>query len=117
MTNAKSKHLSESDIHPKRTQEIATILCELLDGNIDIPRKIVGHLKDAETEWSRHWHIQRYRYLYGTLGGIVFRGFWMEIRPLWKPHTDYQDYNIKWRGDFMNGDIATGCRQMQRHSA
>ena len=47
--------------HPKRTQEIATILCELLGGDIELPRMIVGILKDTETEGSRDWHIHRLR--------------------------------------------------------
>ena len=51
--------LTEPMNHPKRTQEIATILCELLGGNIELPRKIVSILKDTETEWSRNWHIHR----------------------------------------------------------
>ena len=62
MTNALSlsaKHYPEPMNHPKRTQEIATILCELLGGDIELPRMIVFLLKEAETEWSRDWHIHR----------------------------------------------------------
>jgi len=44
---------------PKRTQEIATILChnQLLDGDTELSRKIVDLLKEAETVCSRTWHI------------------------------------------------------------
>jgi hypothetical protein len=62
MTNAldlSAKHYPEPMNHPKRTQEIATILCELLGGDIELPRKIVSLLKEAETEESRNWHIHR----------------------------------------------------------
>ena len=62
MTNALSlyaKHFPEPMNHPKRTQEIATILCQRLGGHIELSRKIVGILKDAETEWSRDWYINR----------------------------------------------------------
>ena len=96
--------LTEPMNHPKRTQEIATILCELLGGDIELPRMIVSLLKEAETEWSRDWHIHRYRDLYGVENGVVFR-----------PHTDYQDHNIKWREDFTDGDIAT--RVSLQHSS
>jgi hypothetical protein len=71
---------------PKRTQEIATILChpQLLDGDTELSRKIVGHLKDAETEWHRSWHIHRYHSLLATSGldrlpheeGYVFSQFY-----------------------------------------
>jgi len=44
---------------PKRTQEIATTLCQLLDGDTELSRKVVGHLKEAETECSRTWHTYR----------------------------------------------------------
>jgi len=44
---------------PKRTQEIATILCQRLDGDAELSRKIVGHLKETETECNRIWHINR----------------------------------------------------------
>ena len=61
MTNSQSKHLSESPLHPKRTQEIATILCLLLGREIELPRKIIGHLKDAETERDRAYHMSLIR--------------------------------------------------------
>ena len=96
--------LTEPMNHPKRTQEIATILCELLGGDIELPRMIVSLLKEAETDWSRDWHIHRYRDLYGVGNEVVFR-----------PHTDYQDHNIKWREDFTDGDIAT--RVSLQHSS
>ena len=101
MTNALSlyaKHFPEPMNHPKRTQEIATILCELLGGDTDITRKIVGILKESETDWSREWHIHRYRDLYG-----VGRGPTATRRQT--PHTDYKGDNIKWRDDFTNEDI------------
>jgi hypothetical protein len=61
MTNSQSKHLPESPLHPKRTQEIATILCLLLGGEIELPRKIIGHLKEAETERDRAYHMSLIR--------------------------------------------------------
>ena len=64
MTNAQSKHFIEPMNHPKRTQEIATILCELLGGDIELPRKIVSILLDTDTEWSRNGHFHRYRVIY-----------------------------------------------------
>ena len=64
MTNSLDLYAPEPMNHPKRTQEIATILCELLGGDIELPRKIVSLLKEAETEWSRDWHIHRYRYIH-----------------------------------------------------
>ena len=54
-----AKHYPEPMNHPKRTQEIATILCELLGGDIELPRMIVSLLKEAETEESRNWYIHR----------------------------------------------------------
>ena len=90
--------LTEPMNHPKRTQEIATILCELLGGDIELPRKIVGILKDSETEWSRDWHIHRYRDLYGWDGGQYSLG---KLRF----HTDYKCTKIKLRDDFTNEDI------------
>ena len=45
--------------YPKRTQEIASILCQLLDGDTELSRKIVELLKDQETDCSRIWHIHR----------------------------------------------------------
>jgi len=55
---------------PKRTQEIATILChnQLLDGDTELSRKIVNLLKEAETEWQRAWHTHRYQGLLGSVG-------------------------------------------------
>jgi hypothetical protein len=61
MTNSQSKHPSESPLHPKRTQEIATILCLLLGREIELPRKIIGYLKDAETERDRVYHMSLIR--------------------------------------------------------
>ena len=53
---------------PKRTQEIATILChnQLLDGDTELSRKIVNLLKETETEWHRTWHTHR------LLGRLTF---------------------------------------------
>ena len=80
MTNAQSKHLPENPPHPRRTQEIATILSDLLNGDTDIPRKIVSILKEVETDWGREWYIHRYR--------------------------DFIHSPIpKWRNDFSNDDI------------
>ena len=43
--------------HPKRTQEIATVLYELLGSTeVQLPKKIVSHLKETETEMSREYH-------------------------------------------------------------
>ena len=72
---------------PKRTQEIATILChnQLLDGDTELSRKIVTLLKGAETEWSQAWHIHRLRLWHGSS--------WTRRRfPEYSP--------IKWRSDF-----------------
>jgi len=37
-----------------------------LDGDTELSRKIVGHLKEAETEWHRAWHTHR------LLGRLTF---------------------------------------------
>ena len=77
---------------PKRTQEIATILCQLLDGDTELSRKIVNLLKDQETEWQRAWHIHRLRKWHGSV--CARRRF-----------PEYQGWNIKWRTDFRVGDV------------
>ena len=61
MTNSQSKHLPEAPLHPKRTQEIAEILFSLLGREIELPRKIIGHLKEAETERDRAYHMSLIR--------------------------------------------------------
>ena len=79
---------------PKRTQEIATILCHphLLDGDIELSRKIVNLLKEAETDCSRVWHTHRYHDLLGRSGldslpheaGYVFIQFYHRFIPFLK---------------------------------
>ena len=77
---------------PKRTQEIATILCQLLDGDTELSRKIVNLLKETETEWHRTWHIHRYHGLFATSGldrlpheeGYVFSQFYHRFIPFLK---------------------------------
>ena len=86
------QNLSEADIHPKRTQEIATILCHthLLDGDVELSRKIVGHIKDLETEWQRVWHIHHLRLWHGSM--CARRAF-----------PEYKVTN--WRSDFRVDDV------------
>ena len=105
--------LTEPTNHPKRTQEIATILCELLGGDIELPRMIVSLLKEAETEWSRDWHIHRYRDLYGDNNTYQYSSGKVP-----RFHTGYKGCSlgrpcpgqqcrcvVKWRDDFTNEDI------------
>ena len=86
------QNLSEGDIYPKRTQEIATILChsQLLDGDVELSRKIVGHIKDLETEWQRVWHIHHLRLWHGST--CARRAF-----------PEYRVTN--WRPDFRSDDV------------
>ena len=114
MTNAlvlSAKHYPEPMNHPKRTQEIATILCDLLGGNIELPRMIVGHLKDAETDWSREWHIHRYRDLYGDNNTYQYSSGKLRFQPDYKGCSLSRCRGqqcrcvVKWRDDFTNEDI------------
>ena len=83
---------SEADICPKRTQEIAAILChhQLLDGDTELSRKIVGFLKDKETEWQRVWHTHHLRLWHGSM--CARRAF-----------PEYRVTN--WRSDFRLDDV------------
>ena len=106
MTNSLDLYAPEPMNHPKRTQEIATILCELLGGDIELPRKIVSLLKEAETEWSRDWHIHRYRDLYGDNNTYQYSSGKVP-----RFHTGYRGcgdskVSVRWRrDDFTNEDI------------
>ena len=77
---------------PKRTQEIATILCQRLDGDTELSRKIVNLLKESETEWHRTWHIHRLRLWHGSM--CARRAF-----------PEYKVRDLKWRSDFRVGDV------------
>ena len=77
---------------PKRTQEIATILCLFLDGDTELSRKIVALLKEAETEWQRAWHIHRLRIWHGSS--------WSRRR-----FPEYHVSFIKWRSDFRVSEV------------
>ena len=89
---SKTMDRSEADICPKRTQEIAAILChpQLLDGDTELSRKIVGFLKDQETEWQRVWHIHHLRLWHGSM--CARRAF-----------PEYRVTN--WRSDFRLDDV------------
>ena len=89
---SKTMDRSEADICPKRTQEIAAILChpQLLDGDTELSRKIVGFLKDKETEWQRVWHIHHLRLWHGSM--CARRAF-----------PEYRVTN--WRSDFRLDDV------------
>ena len=114
MTNAlplSAKHFIEPMNHPKRTQEIATILCDLLGGDIELPRMIVSLLKEAETDWSRDWHIHRYRDLYGDNNTYQYSSGKLRCRPDYKGCSLSRCRGqqcrcvVKWRDDFTNEDI------------
>ena len=77
---------------PKRTQEIATIICQRLDGDTELARKIVGHLKDQETDWNRHWHIHHLKLWHGSACAR-------------RPFPEYQVPTIQWRSDYSVDDV------------
>jgi hypothetical protein len=98
MANSQSKHLQEPMNFPKRTQEVATILChnQLLDGDTELSRKIVGLLKGAETEWQRAWHIHRLRHWHGSFLGLR------------RCFSEYQYPNYPCRSDFSFSSLGVG---------
>ena len=85
---------------PKRTQEIATVLCQLLDGDTELSRKIVGLLKGAETEWQRAWHIHRLRIWHGSS--------WTRRR-----FPEYHVSIIKWRSDFRVDEVVKEVQDLR----
>jgi hypothetical protein len=102
MANSLSKHLQEPMNFPKRTQEIATILChnQLLDGDTELSRKIVGLLKGAETDWQRAWHIHRLRIWHGSS--------WTRRR-----FPEYHVSIIKWRSDFRVDEVVKEVQDLR----
>ena len=92
-SSSEEKRASEMNF-PKRTQEIAMILChnQLLDGDTELSRKIVSFLKEAETEWQRAWHIHRLRLWHGS--SCTRRRF-----------PEYHESIIKWRSDFRVDEV------------
>jgi len=100
MANSQSKHLQEPMNFPKRTQEIATVLCQLLDGDTELSRKIVGLLKGAETEWQRAWHIHRLRIWHGSS--------WTRRR-----FPEYHVSIIKWRSDFRVDEVVKEVQDLR----